>query len=667
VGAPISAGLAAASALGRGESLQDIALEAARGAIPGGPAGKLAFDAAVGLARGQDLSDAAVAAAREALPGGPAAKAAFDAGLAVARRQNTSPDQVSVIRDALAPDTQGIFDEAVNAASRAARRSDVPDFHHLAAADNRLARYILTTPSARKRRIRDLANDFSTTSRGAGQAVAAVLNRIGQTSAVEWADVGDLDTAEEVAHRVRVVPKGQPWPGDTVRTASGPRVVPVDRQPIRVVGQTRKPHFVPELRLSRPMILALMNAGTPHVVRRFRSLGVLPRIARDTGELTGATQWTIRNGDFPSGVAQKLTGNGGRWKEILSVNPNMSVFTDSKGQTQIKPWNVGQTFNVPPDWVGAAKPTTTPVPGGSSTPAVPGLPTTIPAVPTPMASSSGGPPFPPPSKFPAGYPGPTYTVKSGDFGSKIAEDITGNGTRWKELLPLNPGKADPKFGIAVFAGDVLKLPSSWQAPAATAPAPTPFPLPPTPSIPGLPGLPAVPPAAPPPAPPPGPTSPQVIGTMQQIALIQSMLVTFHGKHPDAGFAAGPPPFGGDVNDLSGTWTERSQYAMKAFQIWANKRTMGPLPEDGFPDAKSVGALQTQVAKDLAVAPSPPPVPASPGGGVIPPGVIPPGVLQPGQGLGGATVPTPPPAEQKSSGGSGAAIALGLLGLAAAFA
>lgn len=60
--------------------------------------------------------------------------------------------------------------------------------------------------------------------------------------------------------------------------------------------------------------------------------------------------YTLKSGDYGSGLAQKATGNAGRWKELLTVNPEMKTYTDNKNQTQIKPWAVGQKIVVPPGW-----------------------------------------------------------------------------------------------------------------------------------------------------------------------------------------------------------------------------------------------------------------------------------------------------------------------------
>jgi hypothetical protein len=80
--------MAAASALGRGMSLKDAALAAAKNALPGGPVAAAAFDVAMGLAHGQRIDQAALSAARNQLPGGPLAKAGFDTALQVIKTKS---------------------------------------------------------------------------------------------------------------------------------------------------------------------------------------------------------------------------------------------------------------------------------------------------------------------------------------------------------------------------------------------------------------------------------------------------------------------------------------------------------------------------------------------------------------------------------------------------
>lgn len=68
---------------------------------------------------------------------------------------------------------------------------------------------------------------------------------------------------------------------------------------------------------------------------------------------TSSGTYMIRSGDTGYGLAQRATGNGGRWKEILAANPTLKTYTmtvNGVSDTQITPWNIGQTINVPAGW-----------------------------------------------------------------------------------------------------------------------------------------------------------------------------------------------------------------------------------------------------------------------------------------------------------------------------
>jgi len=85
VGTGVAAGLSGAAAVAEGRKWQDVAKQAALGAVPGGALGRAGVQAAYGVATGKRLDRALLSGAREAVPGGPAGQAIFDASLAVAR------------------------------------------------------------------------------------------------------------------------------------------------------------------------------------------------------------------------------------------------------------------------------------------------------------------------------------------------------------------------------------------------------------------------------------------------------------------------------------------------------------------------------------------------------------------------------------------------------
>jgi hypothetical protein len=84
IGTGIGAALGAADALANGQPITNALIAGIRGAIPGGAAAQLAFDAAAQLAQGKRIDQALLTAARNRLPAG-AAQAAFDTGLAIAQ------------------------------------------------------------------------------------------------------------------------------------------------------------------------------------------------------------------------------------------------------------------------------------------------------------------------------------------------------------------------------------------------------------------------------------------------------------------------------------------------------------------------------------------------------------------------------------------------------
>jgi hypothetical protein len=70
------------------------------------------------------------------------------------------------------------------------------------------------------------------------------------------------------------------------------------------------------------------------------------------GQPTGpARPWRrIREGDTAYQLAQRATGAGGRWRELLEANPELTTYTAPNKSTQIKPWSVGQRLYLPPGW-----------------------------------------------------------------------------------------------------------------------------------------------------------------------------------------------------------------------------------------------------------------------------------------------------------------------------
>ncbi|HEX7666004.1 MAG TPA: LysM peptidoglycan-binding domain-containing protein, partial [Polyangiaceae bacterium] len=194
-------------------------------------------------------------------------------------------------------------------------------------------------------------------------------------------------------------------------------------------------------------------------------------IAPPLAPIATSGTYTVIAGDYPIKIAQKFTGNGNRWHELIAANPQKKTAADGNFATLLP----GEVLKLPASWTSAppsvvAPASTTPpapltpqsvaanlgtalaaVPAALGLPALPSLPPAPPATPLalPMTSTSSA--------------GGTYKVLSGDNPSKIAQKVTGNANRWKELVAANPQKktgADGNF-TSLMPGETLHLPASW--------------------------------------------------------------------------------------------------------------------------------------------------------------------------------------------------------------
>jgi nucleoid-associated protein YgaU len=160
--------------------------------------------------------------------------------------------------------------------------------------------------------------------------------------------------------------------------------------------------------------------------------GVMPR--NDVGALEGLV-YVVESNDFGTKIAEKLIGDGSRWRELKAANPAVARRPDPRGYGMVI--YPGDRLELPTSWVAEL---------GLDAPA-----------------------DEPPPAVAAGSDDLIYVVKSGDTGVSIAEQFTGSGSRWRELRDANPqirNRPDPhNWGMVIFAGDRLTLPSSWVAAA----------------------------------------------------------------------------------------------------------------------------------------------------------------------------------------------------------
>jgi LysM repeat protein len=136
----------------------------------------------------------------------------------------------------------------------------------------------------------------------------------------------------------------------------------------------------------------------------------------------GALTYTVRPGDSLWAIADRLLGDGGRYREIAALN----------GLRDPRSLRTGQVLRLP----GAAR---------ASAPAAP-----APAAPAAPAPAGGA--RPPAAAAPSKPT--TWTVKAGDTLWDIAAEVLGDGARFREIARLN-AIANPS---ALRVGQRLRLP-----------------------------------------------------------------------------------------------------------------------------------------------------------------------------------------------------------------
>jgi hypothetical protein len=642
VGNAVSAGMAGAAALGRGESLANIALSAAKGALPGGALTAAAFDIATGLAKGKNVTDAILQAARAQVPGGDIGKAAFDAATAIAQGHALSDVAINAIRAKVPGGAAGqaAFNTAIQAfRSQNPQAAKPPTYPSLSLPQNMVAQAIHVSPALQKAPVRAVAADLSSDIANVKSAIAAIMNRLQGSQIFNSGDVGAMDSLDACCEREGV-----------------PRLLSNANNTgawFDLYGRYPTSARVP---MNAPMLQAMMARVQGPARQGILAHGLLPRMYHYSGELDQKGGWIIRSGDTGFGIAQKLTGSGNRWREILAANPGMTTYTAANGSTQIKPWAIGQRITIPTSWLGTAAPVVNP-------PIIGGGPSTTTTT-TPVSTVST-----PISNFPAASVANTLPMLR--MGDGRANGKSASVMMWQSLLlklgSTLVGSADGEFGPKTDAAtrgyqtrmgltvDGIVGPITWGAALqelAGKPAAPPVATPPI-------VIPTAPPAAPPIV--VGPAIPSSTDVVKNAA-IQAALAFFTQHH--GADASGPSPAFGTVHDDSaGNWDARTTEAMRGFQQWNNAQPgRSSVPTDGNPDQASVNALMAQNASDLAgVGVSLPPLPTVPVIGPVPGSGVPRGA-PPGNVPGAA--PPKPPTKQAGSGDGVVVVAIAIAILAA---
>ena len=620
-GTAVAAALSAAESIAKGKSLAAIALDAARGALPGGPLAQQAFQSAVALAQGQSVSEAAIAAARSMVP--PEAQQAFDIGVGAALRE------------------------------KASRRTAPPAIRRIATR--------LVQPDARGLDLDDAAALCQCSPGDAADAMASV------TGAVQRIARGGSPVLLREPDLSQIV-RGGKLSLDHAVTALGSHVAP---------WQGRERRGVPVVagkvqRVAAAFEPARLSALTPIEARRLLAVPAIARmpihakrrmlLGADARGLTPDGGWyVVESSDYGlQQIATKLGYPGDAWKQLRDANlaPNGAQKKQASSGS-FTTLNAGDKLELPAGWkkVEAAPPP--PAPPVGAPPVSITVPGTSITVTTPPTGGSGGATATPPdpSKVsPAEYgairsadggevPQNTvwggegtalaYRLSDGDFPSAVAKKWArpSPDTAWRDLRPANPQKklnADGTFA-SWPAGEIVNVPDEWidfktgpgkkgapPAPELTAPpkiGPTP-PLP-TPPLPTPPKVEDV-----LPAPPPkydggggttgggGATDYWTGYTADGAVQAKGMLIRYLVEEAKT---QTNPPLGTMPVDTTALWDQRAQEATRIFQ-----RAFG-LVATGTPDDVTYQALRAwnQAAGAGGTTPTSTPTPKTGGDGVLP--------------------------------------------------
>jgi hypothetical protein len=279
-----------------------------------------------------------------------------------------------------------------------------------------------------------------------------------------------------------------------------------------------------------------------------------------------------------------------------------------------------------------------------------------------------------------------YKIQSGDTPRGRAKLITGDESRWVEMIPYNPSfgtQGTPgtlSYNFKYFnVGKDLQIPKEWNV---YIPEQGVYPLVPGTILPLNPGIGGGPPAT---------SGGTIDGGIYadtlpdgQVTAVKLQLGAWKTKEGAAATSRGipadyPSPAMYEVNDVT---DERWIAAVRAFQLWANATKGTSLRVDGTLDKATHDAINAYTAGTLgggAYTPAPSPTTLPGGIFTIPPGVLPggtpsapappiipsapvvPGVPPVAMPSLPAPAPAPAPAEKKSSGGGAL---MGLLAIGA---
>jgi nucleoid-associated protein YgaU len=572
--------------------------------VPGiGTGVSAAIGAGLALAEGKNITDAMMAGVRGALPGGPAAAAAFDVAKAAIERKPLN--QIALAALPLPPQQKALLAQGMNA---------VRDI----AAGKNVAKSIVDNA------VKALPPEYAKAVQ-IGLAMGHAKNlqealKTGAKAAINAAAPAAIKSLPpSVTNIVNSVAKGAPLSPASVAELAKHKITPAavltlakKNLPTKVIGVNnpmRAPNF--------------LRAGSIPVIALQRNLTRISAVPSATEAVVRA----VTKNPALMASSRQLLAQGMR-TNAASVNDAMAILSRKKGG--LLPWR-----SMPPHVVSFIRKY------------APNAPLTALRH---AHTNVGG----------LDSTGTTYIVEKGDGPWAIAQKLTGNGNRWKELLDYNKDK-NPKIDKNVWVGEVINLPPSWQKPVAAKP-PTAVALPsvPAPTI----------------APVPDLISQATQATSVVPSILQAKAILAAWGKTDGVNQAGLTDYGLNPADMSTTMGPRDTMMLQSFQVWDNKTLNEGLPTDGNLDAKSLAALQNWASARATAAVPSAPITTNPGavptvspGSPLPQPPLPAVTVTVPDVIGGtaptvtvtpkpATPASPTPAVSSKPAGSGAAIAIG---------
>jgi nucleoid-associated protein YgaU len=568
--------------------------------VPGiGTGVSAAIGAGLALAEGKSISEAMVAGVKGAIPGGPAAQSAFSVAKAAIERKPI--DQIAIAALPISDQQKKLLSQGMSAVRDIAAGKNVSH----AIVDNA---------------VKSLPPEYAKAVQiGMAMGHAKSLQDALKTGAKIGVSAVPLPSLpSSVNSIVKNVSKGLPLSPANIAELAKNKLTPaaaiamakknLPTQVIGVVNPMRSPTFV------RPGSLPIVSLG-----RKAVALSAVP-------SATKAVVDALRHNPALIASSRQLLAQGMR-TNAATVNDAMAIVSRQRG---LLPWR-----SMAPHVVSFIRKY------------APNAPLTALRH---AHTNVGG----------LDSSGTVYIVEKGDGPWAIAQKLTGNGNRWKELLDYNKDKS-PKIDKNVWVGEPINLPPSWQKPVARANPTTPaLPSVPTPTI----------------APLPDPVT-QVTNQASSVvpSILQAKAILAAWGKTDGINQSGLPDYGLNPADMSTSMGPRDTMMLQSFQVWDNKTLNEGLPVDGNLDARSLTALQNWAsARATSAVPSATPT-VSPGTPFPQPVQAPVSVIVPDV-IGGTVTVTPKPstpatpvvasANKPATGGSGAAIAIGAIGGALLF-